>query len=380
MATCFIFTEHLQDDGCLITRFDNEGKPDLEAKHYSFAEIQTLQEGYKTIIVCSSDLVNFADLDLPWLAERKARIAIPFALEDRLPQPIELLHFAFDKQHYRNGHYEIVIIEKQYIRDLMNQLIAEDIEFDSITLDWYALKENEAIFIGETAIINSVEYKGALSKELAAVFHNVFHSCTNYVFQDSVEIVELPNKTILTEPSFMWISQRLLDVKPMNLSQGEMHHGTAALQIKKGYQYLAGLATFWLILLIGANAYKLHIVNKQLTQVNQEIAVIYKQFFPDAKQIINPKFRINQLLGNSLNNAQSTFFSIIDKLSKGIKDSNVTLEQFRYLNKILLITISSPDFATLEKFENSLKQQQLTVNQTQAANRDQQVVATLELK
>jgi general secretion pathway protein L len=81
-----------------------------------------------------------------------------------------------------------------------------------------------------------------------------------------------------------------------------------------------------------------------------------------------------------LNFVSVNFLAILNKLAQGIKDSNVTIEQFRFQNKTLIITVVCADFATLEKLEDRLKQLQLNVAQTQAANRDQQVVATLELK
>lgn len=380
MATCFIFIKYLQDAGCLITRFNDQGASDLEARHYSFAEIREFQKGYRTLLVCPCERVSLLDVELPWLAERKARAAIPFALEDRLTQSIEDLHFAFDKEHYLNGHYEIAVLEKQQLQNLMGIFTEEAIEFDAITLDWYALSADESILTGSSTLINSPDFKGALSPELASAFQSLFTRTHNFVFQDSSSEIEIPDKQLLPENSWIWISRRLLESKPLNLCQGELQHATHALQIQKGYRYLAGFAGLWLIMLLAFNAFKLHMVNSKLEDTNQQIAVIYKQFFPEAKQIINPKFRINQLLGDSAGNAQSSFWNLLDKLAQGIANSNVKIEQFRFQNKTLVATLVCPDFANLEKLEERLKQLQLKVTQTQAANRDQQVVATLELK
>lgn len=70
---------------------------------------------------------------------------------------------------------------------------------------------------------------------------------------------------------------------------------------------------------------------------------------------------------------------ILNQLSKAIKDSGITVEQLRYQNKTISITLVSSDFESLQKIENKLKQSQLKVKQTQASTKDQQVVATLEL-
>lgn len=380
MATCFIFTRYLLEESCLVTRFNDQGIPDLASGTYSFSEIRALQEGYKTILVYPSDWASLHDLELPWLTDRKARAAIPFALEDKLTQPVESLHFAFDKAHYSQGRYEIAVLEKQKIQSLMDIFTREAIEFDAITLDWYALPANTAIIVGSTALINSTEFKGALSPELASAFHSIFHQTDNFIFQDSLSNRDLPNQEVLAENSWIWISRKLLENKALNLCQGELQHATYALQIKKGYGYLAGFAGLWLILLLALNGYKLHLVNNKLENTEQQIAVIYKQFFPEAKQIINPRFRINQLMGDTLGKAQSSFWNLINKLSQAMADSKVTLEQFRFQNQILVATVLCPDFASLEQLEERLKKLQLNVKQSQAANRDQQVIATLELK
>lgn len=380
MATCFIFTKYLQENGCLISRFNDEGDPDLEARFYSFAEIRDLQTDYKTILVYSSQQASLLDLELPWLAESKARAAIPFALEDRITQSIELLHFAFDKKHYSDGIYKIVVLEKEPLARLIETFDNNSIEFDSISLDWYALNSNESLFIEETAIINSPDFKGALSPELAIAFPAVFQGCTNYLFQDSIVHFELPNQQKIPEASYLWISRRLLNANLLNLCQGEFQQGKSTMQIKKAYRYLGGMAALWLVALLATNAFKLHMVNSELAKVDQQIATIYKQFFPEAKQVINPRFRINQLLGNSLESAQSNFWNLINKLADGIRTMNVTIEQFRFQNKTLVVSLICSDFASLEKLEDKLKQSGLNVSQTQAANKDQQVVATLELK
>ncbi len=56
-----------------------------------------------------------------------------------------------------------------------------------------------------------------------------------------------------------------------------------------------------------------------------------------------------------------------------------TLEQIKYQNQTLYITLISADFNNLQKIEHELKQSGLKVKQTQAATQKQQVIATLEL-
>lgn len=158
-----------------------------------------------------------------------------------------------------------------------------------------------------------------------------------------------------------------------------MQHGKTTDWIKKGYQLVGGLCGIWLISILFVNWLSLHALNKQIDEIDRQIAVIYREFFPDAKQIISPKFRISQLLGGNTTENHTRFWFILNQLSKAMKDSGITVEQLRYQNKIISVTLVSSDFESLQKIENKLKQSQLKVKQTQASTKDQQVVATLEL-
>ena len=119
-------------------------------------------------------------------------------------------------------------------------------------------------------------------------------------------------------------------------------------------------------------------LNKKTAVVDNQIEVIYHQFFPEAKQVISPKFRISQLLKTTQEDNQMRFWVLINAFAKTMKDSSITIDQMRYQNKILAVTLVSPDFVTLQKLETVLKQQ-LKVNQTQASTHEQKVIATLEL-
>lgn len=165
----------------------------------------------------------------------------------------------------------------------------------------------------------------------------------------------------------------------MNLCQGEMQHGYKNDLLKKGYQLSIVLFCIWLLSLLVVNWIKLHQLNKETQKIDEQTAVIYHEFFPDAKQVISPKFRITQLLKSNNAEEQNRFWFLLNQFSKVMKNDHHTLEQLRYQNKTLSVTLVSTDFTSLEELENELKKLQLKVKQTQASTREQQVVATLEL-
>lgn len=378
MDMCFLFTKTLDEQGCYCFRLNQEGLIVEPPQHRSFADIKILQNHCKTMIVETSLNASILDLELPWLPERKARTAIPYALEDRLAQPVEELHFAFDKLRYQNNQYTIAVISKLRIHVIINILDSHQIDFDMLTLDWFALSPQELCVTDNTLLVYMNELKGALSPELISAFKTTHPNETPLLFADSC--IEAYQKSAdHNELSTIWIAKRLLQIKPLNLLQGEMQHSEKTNWIKKGYQLSGILCITWIILILCVNTIHLYQINKKNDEIDKQIAVIYHQFFPEAKQVISPKFRISQLLSSKGSDSQSQFWFILNQFSKVMKNSGLTVQQLRYHNKTVKITLTSPDFISLEKIENNLKSLNINVKQTQASSKDQQVIATLEL-
>jgi general secretion pathway protein L len=378
MDTCYLFTNYLDEQGCSSLKVDSDGNLIAPNDMRSFAQIKTIQSNSRTILIETTLNARILTLDMPWLPERKARMAIPYALEEQLAQPVESLHFAFDKQRHQNNRYIIAVISKIRIQWIVNLLQLNNIEFDILTLDWFALSPQESCVTDTCLLLNTDTFKGALSEELARIYKNKHPLDTPFLFKDSVAIGYEESISPSDESASFWLVKRINKMKPMNLCQGSMQQSTKGNWVKKGYQYAGILCGVWLLSILLVNAIHLFIINKQSKSLDAEIAIIYHQFFPDAKQVISPKFRISQLLGTNTQDAQ-TFWYLLNQLAKAMKKSSLTTERLRFQNKTLFVTLLSNDFAALEQLENKLKELHISVKQTEASTKDKQVTATLEL-
>jgi len=88
----------------------------------------------------------------------------------------------------------------------------------------------------------------------------------------------------------------------LNLCQGDMQHGNTSDWIKQGYQLMGVFCIVWLLSILIVNAINLRSLNKETEKVDQQIAVIYRQFFPQAKQIIRnleAKYTFDDIVGSS---------------------------------------------------------------------------------
>ncbi|STX41371.1 general secretion pathway protein L [Legionella donaldsonii] len=382
MATCFLFTQHLNDDSCLSLSLGQQGQVEAPLAQRSFTDIKILQQNAQTIVIAPTDFFTLHQVELPWLADRKARAAIPFALEDKLAQNVDSLHFAFDRAHYQAGHYLVVVGDKRFLTELINTFDNQGIRFDSLTLDWFGLQQNEAAVTPTNILVNDAHFQGALSPELAALYCKSQLETSFYRFKDSNESLmkELATSIKETEDSwYCWLAKRLQNSKSINLCQGELQHSSTPGKTKRWYQAAIAMSTVWLLSILAVNAVKLYFLNKDLAQIDTKIATIYHEFFPQAQQVISPRFRINQLLKANHGNMDATFWVLLDKLASTFNSNNITFEQLRFQNQTLLVTLATKNFAELEDLQTRLQQKKVKVKQTQAATTNEQVVGILEL-
>lgn len=381
MATCFIFAKYLTDEGCLCLVLNQQGDVETPLAQCNFHEIQQLQVNATTVVVLSTSIASIFRIALPWLPEKKARAAIPFALEDKLSENVSELHFAFDRSHYHNGHYLVVVCNKSIISLLVEAFDRHNLNFDIMTLDWFALENNEACVMDTNVLVhNNLVFNGSLAPELALTYLNdIAEEQTVYRFPDSGIPVTATNMQMVDIASSLWIAQRLKNLKLLNLCQGQLQHGNSKTKTRRWYWAAMSMSLIWLLTLLVINSMKIQSLNVQTKTIDAEIATVYRHFFPDAKQIISPKFRITQLLKSRKNDGDNAFWVLLNELTQAGKINQSEVQQLRYQNQIMHVTVTSKDFDSLEALQTFLKKAEIQVRQSQASTKDDKVVGTLEL-
>ena len=383
MAMNFLFAEYLDELGCLCIQLADDGSAVKPLIHRTFADIQTMQAGSHTVIVLPSVHCGLHEVDLPWLGERKARAAIPYALEEQLAQKLSTLHFAFDHAHHSNNRYLVAVLDKSYLLNVIARLNDASIKFNEITLDWFSVAPGEVCLTQTAILVHTADFKGALFGSLANQYlMSLPESVEVLRFTDSATDWKYPEATEIDSPFLLWVAQRIQHVPRMNLCQGELSHGRPEEALSRPLLIASGaLAGLWIFLVLCVNGVNLVRLNHQLNLVDKDIAVVYRKFFPNATQVISPKFRISQLLHTGqVNQSATVLWQLLDKFEKAINPDEYTVEQLEFKRQVLSVTLKSRDFTILEKLEARLKKANVKVAQTQASTHDENVVATLELR
>lgn len=385
MNQCFIFMKHPSDEAYLSLVLSPQGDIVAPLEERSFLEIKALQHVSKTLIVLSAEQVSFYYLELPWLADKKAQAAIPFALEEKLAENVSDLHFSFDRRHYQDGRYLVAVCNKAWLCSLIEGLKEAGIAFYAVTSDWFALASNEALLLDNSIVIHDdSRFGGSLPETLAERYLKTM--------TEDQKIVVFPNtnpnlsaiensaqKEIADKNSNLWIAEYLQKRPYINFCQGALEQGDDS-KIRS-WSWAAGIASLlWLfsfILFKGISIYQYH---SEIKALDRDIAGLYRQFFPGATQVISPKFRISQLLKTQKKDTNEFFWSLLNTLSLGLKNNpSLDIEQIQFQNTMLQVTLLSKDFTDLEALQTFLQKAGVTVKQSEASSKDEKVAATLEL-
>ncbi len=389
MYTCYLFVDKFDDENCLSIRLDQNGMIVDDLAVRSIDEFRSLQHNSRTVVVISTQLISIHTVEAPLLNYNKARSVISYALEENLAEPIINLHFSFDKNHYFGGKYLVVVIKKDIILELQIKLESLQIEYNEITCDWFALNVGEVCIIANRYLVNDVNFKGALDLDLFQVYLKSQTDLSHIIiFNDSPALSKAEKFTKINLDSYAWIAIQLYKRNSINLCQGDYAHNSDS-DVAKKYFKLAGiLGCIWVSGLLISSIISLVILNHQLNYYDKNIAVLYRKFFPDAKQVISPKFRISQILQKNQSGYNGLFWQLLAKFSNVVREINtkktehnyiVTIEQIRMQNSNLAITISCNDFEVLEKIESGLKNQRIKVHKSGVVTHGDKIISTLEL-
>lgn len=378
---CYLFAEHFDDDNCLSILLNFDGSVNEPLKTRTTEEFKLLQQAAKTFVVLPTSFSSIHELELPLLNTRKARQVISYALEEELSQVVTELHFVFDSQYYINNRYLVCVIDRNIIINLQNKLETLNINYDVITSDWFSLKQGDASVVGNNMLVNSIEFKGSLELDLIATHFNTITAPNVFVFNDSKNFNNLGEVIKTNLDSYVWVAAQLLKNKPMNFCQGEFQHNTDNIVVRRWYKISAALCLALIVSFLSTNLINLFVLNHLLSDYDKKIAVIYKSFFPNAKQIINPRFRVNQLLKDNRSGYNGVFWTLLNKftINYSFMQSDIVVKELRFQNSSLLVKLTCNDFSSLEKLESNLKKDNVKVYNSGASTKGDKVEASLEL-
>lgn len=366
--------------------FDNEANVIADPKTGPITEIPQPDAATKVIVLIPTIDLLILPVTLPNMPASHRSQAALFTLEEDLAEDIQNLHAAIIENNAQNQFYAI-IVEKKLITSWLDKLHAVHIAPIMLVPDVYALPTNEnewTIAINHETVWTKISSEFGIAAEshliqpiLADLILNekiIVKPMTiyNYTKQDvSNDFTILGQKIdVVNDSDQSFYINLLSNSKPdelnVNLLQGEFAPQIQNKSQQKRWRLTALMALLLFATIIFTVTIEWIYLTYQDNQLQRQIASLYHTAFPNAENIISPKFRIQQEL-NKLTalQHQSGFLYLLAIAGQAINRSDgVSIQSLNYTNNSLTMTVQAISAQSLDQVESLLKKQAITLKRS----------------
>ena len=358
-------------------------------------KVHELTSGKKVVVFIPNEDVLLTSIQIPSQNKKQLLQAVPYALEERLADDIDSLHFAIQRDN-NDALTNVAVINHQKMEYWLTVLREHAIHPHYILPSLFTLpyKTDSWTLINKQNIshLRQDKWSGfSCDKNLLPIFLNeeldkkppesIYYSGETADYPSELSEFEQHILSSDTEVNH----DDVVDVLALNLLTGFSRGDSALLNINwKPWQPVAALAGLLGVIWIGMSAWQNHQLNNKLAALDAEIESVYKKTFPKSR-IQNAPVQMKQKL-NALQKANgassgSTLQTIATVSPFFKKFPKISLREIRHQNNELLFVISAPNLSSLERFKKTLtKEGALQVKIKSSTTTSNKVESTLVVK
>lgn len=366
----------------------------LVGKLHDLTEIA--KDNNLTVIIPAQDVL-LTQVNVPKLSQQRLLQALPFALEDQLLTDVNDLHFAVGA-YQENNAMPVAIIAKQKMQAWLNLLnefslsptvmIPASLALPITDNFWQIAVKND------TAIVRIDLYSG-----FACDKNNLSALLQLRLADESQkpETIQVRNYTAhplaieLNDVKFLEAnvasSQFIEDLSvcathpALNLLQGIFRPKFNATPSKKIWRLASYAVAAWLGLGFFSNIVSFFILHHQASNLEAQIARIYKHNFPQATSMVAPKEHMMRKLDElSTQGSKNPFLLWIGYIAKSMAQiKQIRLLQLDFHSNQLNVAISAPNYESVDQFTQALTQQGLIVKQQHIEAHDNNIEGKLSI-
>tara|TARA_R110000868_G_scaffold8205_9_gene42892 strand:+ start:73834 stop:75039 length:1206 start_codon:yes stop_codon:yes gene_type:complete len=364
-------------------------------------ELSILSHTIRSTILLPGGDILLADVKVPKTSRSKLLKAVPFALEDKLIDDVEALHFVLGR-HDAKGILSTAVIQRSVMQDWVQFLKSHNIYSDTMLPielalpytdnQWHILIANEqaqvrtgknagfSVELSHFSTFIHLQAAEGLKPEKIFIDYTEDHKDYHNQHLDDLDI-EIEYAEQACDPLQLFAAgiQQKSDINllqpPYSLNikrqrTGKLWHWAAYVVIAMCAVWLATQITQWSIL------------DKRVNKTTAQINKLYYDVFPGNEGVVSPKFRIKKALESNQNLASGGKFlgdlTIVGQQLK-LRDGRVTIDAIEYQNGGFTISVTGPSFNDLNKFVTGLAQQQLNASLTNARTEGKVVKAQVKI-
>ncbi|MBI2397801.1 MAG: hypothetical protein HYV17_08380 [Xanthomonadales bacterium] len=293
------------------------------------------------VLVPAEDVLSIG-LDLPARKPEAARKAAAFAAEEQVAAAIESVHVALGDS-ARDGRWACAVMARPKLAAIGADLARRGIVADAIHADAACLGPGRAVLDGDGRVLAHLDRERAFA-------------CDAVLWPRIARAAELAAPEAVDE-LLPELARGLPGATPVNLLQGEFagsHRGASAL---RWWKFAAGLGlaavlaqTAWMQL----DAWRLQ---SRLDALNAAMVGVYRERFPDASRVPNPRQMIDSALkqAGAGGQAADSGLAVLARVAPVLAaQTQVVLNGAEYRGGRLELRLAAPDIGALDSLRESL--------------------------
>ncbi len=381
--------------------FNSTGKLLNASTHVELTHLP--RQYHQLIVLIPSTEIILTQVFLPTKQRQKIIQALPYALEENLAEEIEQLHFALGQRDPISGEQAVAIIAHQRMEAYLKLLADVQLVPAMVIPDVLALPQTNnswtITFLENLALVRTNLQTGfAIEADSINVILPLALAEDETQAPQQLTVLTAPNIDIPTElyglglplieerhsiTALAWLNQT---AQAINLLQGRYSLKTKTANLWRPWWLTFILLGLWGSMEIVKEVAEFQQLQEQRLQLNQQMQTLYRNTFPEAQRIVNPRVQMEQKLQQlratlNINQPNNHFLTLLTPISSILsRTTSLKLKQLDYHQGRLDLYIEITSFQKLEQLKKRLSQLGLTTEVVSAISRKNQVEARIQLQ
>jgi general secretion pathway protein L len=369
---------------------NDDGQVIVNAVSGELAQATAMSAGRRVAVIIPASEALTTDSDAPAKSAAKLAQVVPYALEERVADEIENLHFAIGERSEAGARVPVVVVKRARVEGWLAELGAAGLVpaaiYSAATLLPSMPGQMIALLDGDTLIVRVGDATPLVlpALSIADAFELAFATQ-----QSQVAGLEPPPLGLLLyagheewqahqdaidalRDRFTGVKVQLLPAGPIsvlapaaaagdavNLLQGALAVSSPVEMRWRSWRVAAMLAAALVLLHIGARWFELHRLEKSETALDSSIEDAFRIAMPGQNNATNARRRVEQRLAEVRSGGGGTLLPALSALATARSAAPAaTIEGITFRDGTLQLRISAPDAAALDAIGRQLRSAQ----------------------
>jgi len=347
----------------------------------TLTEAAPIANGRRLCVCVPGSTVMLLHADIPSNNAQKILQAVPYALEDKLAEDVDTLHFAVGARDAQG--YTVAVVSRSRVQQWLNQLSTAGLTAAELIPDMLALpvREHTLVLVPDDRQILARFPDGAgITAETSLMPLMIRRHLSDLPTSENCThaLVYAADETISPEIRDMLASLKLetayrplkggaialmasavRDSRAINLLQGEFGQHSGTTEHWRRWRIAASLLAALCLVFIAQQLVSEFGLRHEAASLNAQVAALFHQALPEVTHMVDPevqmKQRMIQLTGGGANTAG--FLAMLTTLGKVLQSQNgVQLQSFSYHDGNLQLQVQAGSIDVLNNVKSTLTQ------------------------